>query len=186
MSAAAIDDHGAFAEFFQFLHGVAVAGRRMHGVDNMTFTIILVFAHINDNGIVMIEHACGFTRADFIDAAEALPQLTLGIQFIYRDMPRVIEDVSKAAAVLYFTGDADDVARLSGDEFAVLMPDANEGDAQQLSERIVRGIAQIPFRFEGSNLRLTTSLGIGLYSEHGQSVEELVAEGRFREAQFVN
>jgi diguanylate cyclase (GGDEF)-like protein len=66
-------------------------------------------------------------------------------------------------------------SRLGGDEFAVLMPDANEGDAQQLSERIVRGIAQIPFRFEGSNLRLTTSLGIALYPEHGQSVEELVA-----------
>jgi hypothetical protein len=45
---------------------------------------------------------------------EALPQLTLGIQFIYRDMPRVIEDVSNAAAVLYFTGDADDVVSYIG------------------------------------------------------------------------
>lgn len=66
-------------------------------------------------------------------------------------------------------------SRLGGDEFAVLMPDAKLEDAQQLAERIVRGIAQIPFRFEGSNLRLTTSLGIALYPEHGCTAEELVA-----------
>ena len=48
----------------------------MHGIDDMTFTIILVFAHINDDGIVMIEHAGGFARTDFIEAADALPQFT--------------------------------------------------------------------------------------------------------------
>ena len=43
--------------------------------------------------------------------------------------------------------------RLGGDEFAILMPDASEEDAQALAERIVRAVAQIPFRFEGKNLR---------------------------------
>jgi GGDEF domain-containing protein len=32
-----------------------------------------------------------------------------------------------------------------------------------LADRVVRAIAQIPFRFEGQNLRLTTSLGIAYY-----------------------
>jgi hypothetical protein len=45
---------------------------------------------------------------------EAAPQLTLGIQYLYRDMPRVLEDVGNAAAVLYFTGDADDRVRFIG------------------------------------------------------------------------
>lgn len=45
---------------------------------------------------------------------EALPQLTLGIQYLYRDMPRVLEDVANAAAVLYFTGDAGDAVRYIG------------------------------------------------------------------------
>ena len=45
---------------------------------------------------------------------EALPQLTLGIQYLYRDMPRVLEDLANAAAVLYFTGESGDVDRFIG------------------------------------------------------------------------
>ncbi len=45
---------------------------------------------------------------------EALPQLSLGIQFLYRDMPRVLEDLGTAAAVLYFTGDSADAERFIG------------------------------------------------------------------------
>jgi diguanylate cyclase (GGDEF)-like protein/PAS domain S-box-containing protein len=66
-------------------------------------------------------------------------------------------------------------SRIGGDEFALLMPDADETEATQLAERIIRSIAQIPFRFEGQNLRLTTSLGIALYPQHGESAEELVS-----------
>ena len=66
-------------------------------------------------------------------------------------------------------------SRLGGDEFAVLLPDAAETDAARLAERITRAISQIPFRFEGQNLRLTTSLGIALYPTHGANAEELIA-----------
>jgi diguanylate cyclase (GGDEF)-like protein len=67
------------------------------------------------------------------------------------------------------------LSRLGGDEFAVLMPQSSKEDALKLAERIIRGIAQIPFRFEGQNLRLTTSLGIALYPQHGTGAEELVS-----------
>jgi diguanylate cyclase (GGDEF)-like protein/PAS domain S-box-containing protein len=66
-------------------------------------------------------------------------------------------------------------SRLGGDEFAVLLPDAGEKEATMLGERIVRAIAQIPFRFEGQNIRLTTSLGIALYPAQGTNAEELIA-----------
>ncbi|MEO1767738.1 EAL domain-containing protein [Thiobacter aerophilum] len=66
-------------------------------------------------------------------------------------------------------------SRLGGDEFAVLMPDASEKEASMLGERIVRAISQIPFRFEGQNIRLTTSLGIALYPDHADNAEELIA-----------
>ncbi len=67
------------------------------------------------------------------------------------------------------------IARIGGDEFAVLLPDAAEDDAARLAERVIRAISQIPFRFEGQNLRLTTSLGIALYPQHGANAEELIA-----------
>jgi diguanylate cyclase (GGDEF)-like protein/PAS domain S-box-containing protein len=66
-------------------------------------------------------------------------------------------------------------SRLGGDEFAVLLPDAGEKEASMLGERIVRAISQIPFRFEGQNIRLTTSLGIALYPAHAENSEELIA-----------
>ena len=40
---------------------------------------------------------------------------------------------------------------------------------------MVRAIAQIPFRFEGQNLRLTTSLGIAYYPTHAAAADDLVA-----------
>ena len=67
------------------------------------------------------------------------------------------------------------LSRLGGDEFALLMPDATEEDAEALAERVVRAISQIPFRFEGQNFRLTTSLGIALYPKHATTTEELIA-----------
>ena len=65
--------------------------------------------------------------------------------------------------------------RMGGDEFAVIMPFASLADAQALAERIVRAIAQIPFQFEGRQLRISSSLGIALYPEHAGDGEQLVA-----------
>jgi len=66
-------------------------------------------------------------------------------------------------------------SRLGGDEFGVLMPDATETDAEHLAERIVRAVSQIPFRLEGQNFRLTTSLGIAHYPKHASAAEDLIA-----------
>ncbi len=67
------------------------------------------------------------------------------------------------------------LARLGGDEFAVLVEDADEAEATGLADRIVRAVSKIPFRIEGQNLRLTTSVGIALYPDHGTAAEELVS-----------
>jgi diguanylate cyclase (GGDEF)-like protein/PAS domain S-box-containing protein len=67
------------------------------------------------------------------------------------------------------------LARIGGDEFAVLMPDSTQDEAARLAERVIRAVGQIPFRFESQNLRLTTSLGIALYPEHGANAEDLIA-----------
>lgn len=65
--------------------------------------------------------------------------------------------------------------RLGGDEFAVLLPDVSEHDAQVLATRVVNAIAQIPFRFEEHDLRLTCSVGIALYPAHANDPDLLVA-----------
>jgi len=67
------------------------------------------------------------------------------------------------------------LARLGGDEFALLAPNTTREEMARLAERIVRAIGAIPFRFEGQNLRLTSSLGIAFYPEHGLDADTLVA-----------
>jgi len=66
-------------------------------------------------------------------------------------------------------------SRLGGDEFAILMPNSSEKEAQDLADQVVRAIAQIPFAFEGQQLRLTSSLGIAYYPQHAATAEELIA-----------
>ena len=65
--------------------------------------------------------------------------------------------------------------RLGGDEFAVVLPYSTLEQAQNLAERIVQAIAHIPFRFEGQNLRISSSLGIALFPIHANDMEQLVA-----------
>lgn len=67
-------------------------------------------------------------------------------------------------------------ARLGGDEFAILLPSVKANEAEVLAERVVRAVAQIPFRFEGRNLRLTTSLGVAYLPDHAAVADELVAK----------
>ena len=65
--------------------------------------------------------------------------------------------------------------RLGGDEFALLLPNADIQQAEALAERVVRAIAQIPFRFEGQSLHISSSLGIALYPLHAADQDQLVA-----------
>ena len=67
------------------------------------------------------------------------------------------------------------LARLGGDEFAILLPAVQGNEAEVLADRVVHAISQIPFRFEGHKLRLTTSLGIAYYPVHASDADELVA-----------
>ena len=66
-------------------------------------------------------------------------------------------------------------ARLGGDEFAILTALSFEDDLCALPKRIVSAMSSIPFHFHGTNLRLTVSIGVAVYPEHGSNSEDLVA-----------
>ena len=70
--------------------------------------------------------------------------------------------------------ESDTVARLAGDEFTVILPDAKRReDVALVAEKIVRAIAE-PFSLEGHEVRIGTSIGIALYSHGKESVDDLV------------
>jgi len=68
--------------------------------------------------------------------------------------------------------DIDTAARYGGDEFAVLLPGADSGEALKVAERIRRAIAEHPFP---DDVGLTASIGVASYPEHAHDREALLS-----------
>ena len=70
-------------------------------------------------------------------------------------------------------GDADRVARLKGDEFGVLLPDADGAFARQVGDRIVTALEK-PFMVQRLPIEVTASIGIAVAPEHASEAEGLL------------
>jgi diguanylate cyclase (GGDEF)-like protein/PAS domain S-box-containing protein len=68
----------------------------------------------------------------------------------------------------------DTVARLGGDEFTILLPEtAQADDAMQVAEKILEAF-QAPFRIDGLDLAITTSIGVAVCPRDGSDLETLL------------
>ncbi|WP_044871554.1 bifunctional diguanylate cyclase/phosphodiesterase [Pseudomonas sp. LFM046] len=67
----------------------------------------------------------------------------------------------------------DVIARLGGDEFCVLAGLGNLAEAKTLSQRIMERMKE-PITLGGRNVTMTTSIGISLYPDDGETCEELL------------
>jgi len=69
----------------------------------------------------------------------------------------------------------DTVARIGGDEFALLMPDCGSAqDVERIAQRILRELAQPLTSSDLGGARLTASLGVVMAPEHGSDPEWLM------------
>ena len=67
------------------------------------------------------------------------------------------------------------VTRHGGDEFVIVVPQLVSAEqASAMASTLMRHIAE-PFALEGNDLRVTSSVGISLYPDHGRSIGELVS-----------
>lgn len=68
------------------------------------------------------------------------------------------------------------LARIGGEEFAVLLPRHDERRAREVGEAIVRGFAQtVSHRVDGVDIQATVSIGLAHSGDAGQSLAELLA-----------
>jgi diguanylate cyclase (GGDEF)-like protein len=81
---------------------------------------------------------------------------------------------ARARAWLEDAGEAAEVARIGGDEFAVLKWVPHEAAVDDLVERIALLFGS-PVRASGTMLACSASLGVALYPEHGLSPSDLLA-----------
>ncbi len=67
------------------------------------------------------------------------------------------------------------IGRLGGDEFGILLPQASSEQAEQLTRQIVNRLRQITLPASGRMYRISASIGIALYPEHGANIKSLLA-----------
>ncbi len=70
--------------------------------------------------------------------------------------------------------ETDSVARIGGDEFALVLTDLNEmTDAASVARKLIDALRE-PFRYNGQNAVVGASVGIAVYPDHGITSEELI------------
>ncbi|MBT5773908.1 MAG: diguanylate cyclase [Dehalococcoidia bacterium] len=68
----------------------------------------------------------------------------------------------------------DVVARLGGDEFTAMLNDPRDIDALRMTARRVVEMLQIPYSIAGQEVRISASVGLARYPDHGGSATELL------------
>jgi diguanylate cyclase (GGDEF)-like protein len=68
----------------------------------------------------------------------------------------------------------DTVARLGGDEFVIALPElVQSSDVVELVSKVILAVSQ-PYRIQGRDVSMTTSIGVGIYPAHGEDVATLM------------
>ncbi|TFW30094.1 GGDEF domain-containing response regulator [Duganella callida] len=69
----------------------------------------------------------------------------------------------------------DTVARVGGDEFVIVMGDiATINDTQEPANKLIEAVSQ-PYEVNGLTLKLSTSIGIGIFPDDADEVAQLIA-----------
>jgi diguanylate cyclase (GGDEF)-like protein/PAS domain S-box-containing protein len=68
----------------------------------------------------------------------------------------------------------DTLARQGGDEFTVLLPDLSGTEGASIIAEKILDILKTPFQVKGQEFRITASIGIALYPQHGNIADVLL------------
>jgi diguanylate cyclase (GGDEF)-like protein/PAS domain S-box-containing protein len=68
---------------------------------------------------------------------------------------------------------SDTIARMGGDEFAVLLPGTDAETARDIARRLVASLAQ-PFDTQGLPLQIEASIGIAMFPEDGKDASDVI------------
>ena len=110
---------------------------------------------------------------------------TLAVMFLDLDRFKYVNDTlghslgdemlkTVAARLATALREEDSIARMGGDEFTVLLPELNSPDhAASVAQKLLEAVGQ-PMRIEETELFITTSIGIALFPNDGDTAELLL------------
>lgn len=81
-----------------------------------------------------------------------------------------------AAAAQARLRESDVLARIGGDEFAVLVPEASSADARAVAEELLHVIRHHEAMLGGQRVRITASIGVRLFTRETASADVLLAD----------
>jgi diguanylate cyclase (GGDEF)-like protein len=68
----------------------------------------------------------------------------------------------------------DTVARMGGDEFVIALWESSHAEGMaSLVSKVIQAVSQ-PYSIQGRDVRITASVGVGIYPTHGEEVETLM------------
>ncbi|WP_317931056.1 putative bifunctional diguanylate cyclase/phosphodiesterase [Halioxenophilus sp. WMMB6] len=80
-----------------------------------------------------------------------------------------------AALLQAFCDPTDVVARLGGDEFAIIKLNCGNKEALEFAETFCESAKNVQYQSQGSTHRISLSIGIALFPDHGRNIDELMA-----------
>jgi len=79
-----------------------------------------------------------------------------------------------AIRLLSCVRETDTVARIGGDEFLIIATEMNSPEnAAQIAEKVLKLVSQ-PIAFNGQQAKVGTSIGIALFPDHGDNMDQLI------------
>ncbi len=115
----------------------------------------------------LVNDTFGHDRGDHLlwIFAERLKQ-----RFDLSDVTAMIGDVGKPASSTSHVL----AARIGGDEFAILLPGINDPQGVDQTAQVLLATLNEPFDIDGIDIRLSGSVGVALYPQHGRHFGELL------------
>ena len=69
----------------------------------------------------------------------------------------------------------DVLARLGGDEFALVIYDSDRDTAVHIAEKVFTTLQSVDCQIDGQPFKVTVSIGIALFPQHGRTIQDLLA-----------
>ena len=170
-----LDADGAPFHYIGFIKDLSEAMAARQRIEQLAYTDVLTGLPNRIRLTERLEFAISLAQRErsrfavlFIDV-DRFKQINDSLGHAFGD--RVLTEI--AQRITHCLRHVDTIARLGGDEFVLLLHEADEFGAEQTAQRLLEAMTE-PFEIDAMKFALTFSIGIALYPEDGETLDDLI------------